>query len=362
VSGSGGTSGAGSDAGPDVAGGGSGGVDAGPDISAGGTDAGPDTSMGGSDAGAVEGGQDASAGDAEPDTDNVEAAADVPVACPCVHGTCGEAGVCTNCDPGWEGVTCSRQGPVLYWKFDEATGTMAFDSTPNHFDGQWVGLTLPTRSTNVPPLVAATFSDPFSLLLNANDRQAVAYSPADVSALKPANDYTMSAWFRATTTDSSGSEVISMGDSYVLRLKKNSTTYQLQFSKTIQTGVTDAGVTTGFVNCLGPTVASPAFIDGAWHHVAATQSSTAGIALYLDGAQLTIPVDGGGTTTCVDAIAATNTVNTYYVSGRNFLVGRNGATNTSFDYDGNIDEVRVYGRVLASEEIQALAQGLLLPP
>jgi len=76
----------------------------------------------------------------------------------------------------------------------------------------------------------------------------------------------------------------------------------------------------------------------------------------LDGALVTIAVDGG-TSNCLSTAAAANTVNVYYVSGRSFYVGRNGNTSDKYDFDGNTDEARVYNRVLSPAEILTLAQG-----
>ena len=299
-------------------------------------------------------------------------------ACACKHGACDStSGHCSSCDAAWSGTDCDtcttcQNGLLLYWKFDEASGTTAFDSTANHFDGTYVSdLTLdggiasfPAPSTNVPAAIG-TASDPNSLLFTINSayREAVRYTPILTDAtLKPANNFTISAWFRAGTTDPNGAEILSMGDNYLLRIRKASTTptYQLQYSKYYQKGVNDAGSPiNGYVDCQGPALPASAFLDGVtWHHFAATQSSTTGMAMYLDGTLITLSVDGG-TSTCANPASATNTADVVYVSGRSFWVGRNGNTSKDFDYDGNIDEVRIYNRVLSAAEILTLAEGAL---
>jgi hypothetical protein len=217
-----------------------------------------------------------------------------------------------------------------------------------------------------------SFSDPRSIAfigasVNTATRQAVRYLPASVSALKPANDFTFSAWFRTTLTDTGGSEILSMGDNYLLRLRRTAgssdggvpTTYALQYSKLYQSGVlADGGATTSFADCIGPASSTPTFLDGNWHHFAGVQSSTTGMSMYFDGALVTVtPGDGGAPTTCASAAAAANTNNIFYSTGRFFYVGRNGNTSANFDFDGNIDEVRVYSRVLTPAELLTLAQG-----
>jgi hypothetical protein len=255
---------------------------------------------------------------------------------------------------------------VLYWKFDESSGTTVFDYSGNGFHGAYFSAVspLPTPSANVPPLVPPNFSDPFSIAFigasnNTATRQAVKYTPASVSAIKPANDFTFAAWFRTTLTDTGGSEILSMGDNYLLRLRKaTSTTYQLQYSKLYQTGVLpDGGATTGFADCQGPLLTTPVFLDGNWHHFAGVQSSTTGMSMYFDGALVTVTLDGGAPSTCANPAVAANTANVVYSAGRSFWVGRNGNTSANFDFDGNIDEVRIYNRVLTPAEILTLAQG-----
>jgi hypothetical protein len=104
--------------------------------------------------------------------------------------------------------------------------------------------------------------------------------------------------------------------------------------------------------------ATPAFLDGNWHHIAGVQSSTTGMSMYFDGALVTVtPTDGGAPTNCANAAVAANTSNIVYVAGRSFWVGRNGNTNTNLDFDGNVDDVRVYNRVLTPAKLLTLAQG-----
>jgi hypothetical protein len=262
-------------------------------------------------------------------------------------GDAGDAGnVCPTCQTGLK----------LYWKFDEASGTTAADSSGDGFTGTYVSTIvgdsgmgpMPTPSANVPPAVAATFSDPFSLMFAsaAGYRQAVQYTPTDAT-LQPANNLTVSVWFRSTTTGMNGSEVVSMGDAYLLRLKSTTGNYQLQFTKF--TGA-------AYIDCIGPAVPSTVFMDGNWHHFAGIADGSTGLSMYLDGALVTVNLDGGSST-CSDPVKAVNTANIVYTAGRSFWVGRNGKTSANYDFNGNIDEVRVYNRVLSAAEIASLAHG-----
>jgi hypothetical protein len=288
-------------------------------------------------------------------------------ACSCKHGTCNpDDGHCSSCNGAWTGADCDtcttcQTGLVLYWKFDETSGNTALDSSPNGFNGTYVSdllvdggtALLPAPSANVPAAIgAAGFSDPMSLLLTGGPatttyRQAVKHVPVGTT-LKPANNLTVAAWFRSTTTDNNGSEILSMGDYYLLRLKKTTPNYQIQFTK----------YTGSFADCMGPQVPSTVFMDGNWHHFAGIASSTTGMSIYLDGAQVFAPIEGG-VSACSNPASAANVTNLSYPSTRNFWVGRNGNTSTAYDYDGNVDEVRVYNRALTPGEILSLAQGAL---
>jgi hypothetical protein len=256
---------------------------------------------------------------------------------------------------------------VLYWKFDEGGGSTAIDSSGNGLNGTLISVSpypLPKYSAMVPP--AAKFADPFSLLLlggatspNSLVRQAVHLAnPPNV--LKPANNLTVSAWYRATDTDSSGGEVISLGDYYVLRLRSNGS---VEFSHLRAVGG-------GFVQCITPTGTPAAALDGKWHHLAGVASagtggdggtntspeagtgSNSGTTVYWDGT----PMCCGNLTGCPAWNPDVSNIG-YTGRGTDFFVGRHGFNSPNWDFDGNIDEVRVYTRVLSPSEIASLAQG-----
>jgi hypothetical protein len=230
--------------------------------------------------------------------------------------------------------TC-RVGLVLYWKLDEASGSLALDSSPNGFNGSYSGvidmsdaaLVAPTPSSMVPPKV--TFSDPFSRAFDGTGQQGVLLTPLP-SALQPRNSITLAAWYRATRTDSNGGEIISAGDSYILRLRP--TLVELvRFQPT-----PDAA--SNYIRC----TATPAnFLDGNWHHLAG-EVSPAGMQVYFDGVSM-----------CTNTLGA----DLAYTGYDSFVVGHHARGRTDFDYDGNIDEVRVYNRVLSNAEIAGLASG-----
>jgi hypothetical protein len=144
------------------------------------------------------------------------------------------------------------------------------------------------------------------------------------------NDLTVSVWYKARTGligGMTGEELVSAGDNYLVRLRAT----QVEFSKRTASGIQ---------SCLAAVGAAKIF-DGGWHHIGAT-TSTDKIRVYFDGVQQTCPNTG----TDGDIV---------YTAGQNFFVGRHGNNQNTWDFDGNIDEVRIYRRALGPDEITALA-------
>jgi hypothetical protein len=239
----------------------------------------------------------------------------------CGGNTCASGGVCV-------GGTCSSgpsPGPALQWKFDDSAGTTALDASGNNFNGTYLGASgTPTPSTLVP--AGGSAGNPFSRAFQRVNQQAVrlANTPA---LLKPTNGLTVSAWYRATSVDTSGAEIVSAGDNYILRLRAG----QIEFAKRI-TGAT-------YATCPFVITGAPVHLDGAWHHLAAVSSPT-GMKLYFDGVER-----------CTNARGE----NLLYDRGPDFWVGRHGNGSTAWDFEGNLDDVRVYPRALAASEITTLA-------
>jgi Cys-rich repeat protein len=254
-------------------------------------------------------------------------------ACPggsvCQNGACVPPNTCNPaCAPGF---TCQNgacvppppSGPALLWRFDETTGTIAVDSSSNHLDGTYVGS--PASSTLVP---LGAMTDPRSRAFLRANQQAVRLAGIPAT-LEPSNNLTLSAWYRATSVDTSGAELISAGDNYVLRLRPN----QVEFAKRVT--VNGAGA---FVQCLA-TVSN--HLDGAWHHLSAV-STAAGMTVFFDGLQVCSNTSGQ---------------DLRYDRGPDFWVGRHGNGSTAWDFEGNVDDVRVYTRALTPAELAGLTPG-----
>ena len=142
------------------------------------------------------------------------------------------------------------------------------------------------------------------------------------------SNVTLAAWVNLTTADTSGAEVISLGDSVALRLDQSGV-----LAGSIYNGTT--WVTTNYTVTLAGT---------GWHHVAYTFNNTGNLAtLYLDGASV-------ATTSTTASIT--------YTLGANSFIGKHGDGNTAMDFTGKIDDARIYSRVLTAAEIATLADDL----
>lgn len=140
-----------------------------------------------------------------------------------------------------------------------------------------------------------------------------------------ASDITVSLWFRATRVDTgNAAELVSGAGGYVIRLRSGG----LEVTKRTQ------GIS---LPCGGNI---PSVLDGRWHHVAGvfTRTSVRG---YHNGTEF---------------CSYGNSDEYQYNSGAQLSVGRH-ADATQYDFDGNLDEVRIYNRALSRTEVTALAAG-----
>ncbi len=165
-----------------------------------------------------------------------------------------------TCDAAIRGVA----NPYFYWKLNETSGTTANDTTSNNRDGLLV------NSPAGGAARACTRDTGTAMTFNGSDE--LIGQPSGRSAVQGPNTFTLSLWFRTTT--SSGGKLIGFGN--------QRETTSSQYDRHIY--MTNAGrLVFGVRPSAVRTVTSPAtYRDGAWHHVAATLSG-AGMRLYVDG-------------------------------------------------------------------------------
>lgn len=139
--------------------------------------------------------------------------------------------------------------------------------------------------------------------------------PAASAALKPTGDFAISAWVKATGTDTDGGEIASMGNDYGIRIYPDGELYAFNYNHPGTDSTTYRFATTG-----------QRLLDGDWHLVAAVFTGTR-IDTYVDGMYT------GGNDFPRGA--------RLYDGGTDFFIGRHGNRERYFDFTGYLDEVRM---------------------
>jgi len=220
-------------------------------------------------------------------------------------------------------------GLFAHWKLDESTGTTAVESEQG-FDGSLSGS--PTWSPTEGQVAGA-------LAFNGTSGAVAACSLDDCSnALDDLAAMTVTAWIRPNSMGQNGTARIALkgasDSSTGWRIEFNGTN-AIQFS--IRGDTSDASFTTiDDAIQMTPT---------AWQHLAVTWdgvSTPAGIRIFIDGVESSYANtdQDGGSMAISDAADP-------------LVIGNSGpAGNRAFD--GLIDDVRIYSRVLSASEVQNL--------
>ena len=214
-------------------------------------------------------------------------------------------------------------GLLGWWKMNETGGTTAFDSSGNGANANVHGGSFTTGYlSNALHLTGGTNNATF----------------ASVDAVQT----TIAAWVRA---DSNG------GSSFPRILVMPGCYFNFRFDGSANNNALDFATTTtangSTVN--GEWLAPPNSISvGAWYHVAVSydKSSTANVpALYINGVRMS------ATTLTSPSIAPPSNAGTAYIGNRLDLTR---------GWDGLIDDLRIYNRLLSDAEVQSLA-GTAIP-
>ena len=161
------------------------------------------------------------------------------------------------------GAAVFDDNPLLFWRLGESSGTTAKDSGP---DGGQTGLIQGGVTLGQPGGIKGTSDTAAGF--NGSDGLV-----ASTNSFSNPKNFSEEAWFKTTTTN--GGKIIGFGSSQ----SGTSGSYDRHVYMDASGAVT-FGVWTGQTN----TITAPGtFNDGAWHHVVATQSTTDGMKLYLDG-------------------------------------------------------------------------------
>jgi len=212
--------------------------------------------------------------------------------------------VCVLAGLVWLGISVAQQ-PVGHWPLDEGAGTNTVDVSGNHATGTLVGAALPVWTSGV---------SSNALVFDGLQNEVVV---PDAPALSPTNALTVMAWVRAATNLTS--DVLGkwrtneLAGSYVLGLTNGQAKLELMVNGQ-RVAVTGAGAGLASTN---------------WHHVAGT----------FDGATAQVMVDG----VVQGSAGVTGTVDVVAEPLRAGLLA------------GTLDDVRVYGAALTTNQVAALA-------
>ncbi len=206
--------------------------------------------------------------------------------------------------------TASASGLVAHWKFDEATGTTACDSSGNGNTGTLING--PLRA--VGRVGGALYFD------GIDDHVTV----ADSNSLDVSNSFTLSAWVNPASSFTDFRSILVKNYKYYL---------YASVAGYCGSGSPLAGFdeqTTNTVCQLSPLAANT------WTHLAATYTGST-LTLYRNGV----------------AVASSNIAKTLSPTTGTLQIG---ASQFGENFKGLIDEVRVHNRALTNTEIQALFQ------
>ena len=223
-------------------------------------------------------------------------------------------------------------GLVGYWKLDEAaegdcagdgSNYDACDSSGNGNHGEWANQTAASDITRKP----FAFTNIRSIELDGTDDYIDMGDPAALNI----NRFTISVWVKsdvATGVTSVYWNIVQRGDSYT-------NGYGLQF---YDDGTPDFQVWTRNGGSYYWTDSLLGVGDlTIWRHIVGTYDG-ASVKIYLDGI-------------LQDSVSASDP----YTGAEDFRIGDDGVGGGSDEWDGLIDDVRVYNRALSVQEINALA-------
>lgn len=202
-------------------------------------------------------------------------------------------------------------GPVLYYPFDDGTGSSAADRSGNGYTGTFAGS--PTWATG-------KFGKAVNLTGNSNDYVDVNQSLAQKS-------FTVSGWFKAGTDVSNYRMLIAKetptGAPWNYRVLIEQSTGYLHGG--INDGSNGAGVTT-----------TTAYNDNIWHYFTFTRDVDADkVYLYVDG---------------VLKGSATDTTTGAEQNSQEVWIGRS-AYSSAYPYIGSLDEIKIYSYARTPQQI-----------
>ena len=208
-------------------------------------------------------------------------------------------------------------GLVGYWRFEESA-TPSLDYSGYGNDGIWQAGA--TTDTTIP---SVNFANARSLVLDGTDDRVDVGTPIEIQNLS--NGFTVAGWVRADSL---------AGTHQIFSADTSSSDNGFGF------GTNGSNLTFSVHGGTDLTASSSGLSTGTWTHVAVVFDSSDDANFYVDGGSAEVV-----------AGAASVTANT----DDNWHIGAN--QNTTEEWQGRIDDLRIYNRELTSTEIGRLAAG-----
>jgi len=207
-------------------------------------------------------------------------------------------------------------GPALFPSFG---GVWHLQTRPGLY-GEMVS---PDASPGAARMVGQVYTGDLSGAIGpgAGFRGSEALMAAGYPGLWPENGFTISAWIQVSGIPSTGAGILSLGDSYVLRVEPSGALRFFYYNDTIIRAEPE----------LGPWVDATTLQkvnDGDWHWVAGVLSADS-LRVYIDG-EIRAAVRARGPVT--------------YGRGSDLFIGVHGGLENGFRFHGQIDEVRIGGQ------------------
>lgn len=211
-------------------------------------------------------------------------------------------------------------GAVLAWDFAEKNGTRVADASGHGTDGFFAN----AGATRVDGECAA---NPFIHLTASGDGYAV----TDTAVAAP-NVFTISAWFR---TDVAGGRVLGFGSDQSIASSYRDRHLFVDTGGLLRFGAEESGSQFKFA-----VTSSGRVDDGQWHHAVAT-FTPGSMVLYVDGQRQGSRTDA----------RSLRQYDGFWRVGRQSLAGW--ANSGAYAFDGDVDTVRVYDRVVDATAVAA---------
>jgi len=219
------------------------------------------------------------------------------------------------------GLAKSPKGLVARWEFEQSKDGIVPDTSGNNLHGRLVG-------------DAQVHADPERGNVLRLDGEGDWVDCGADGRFDITDEITISVWIKVAVFDKTWQAIVAKGDG-TWRLQRYHTTDTLEFACS---GV----VSTTSTNENGSLAGHASVNDGKWHHIAG----------IYDGRRLSLYIDGELDTFAL--AAAFTRINT---STDSVLIGTNSGFQPPREWNGLIDDLRIYSYALPPEDIKALHEG-----